>query len=139
MNDLLHGDPLTRPFWQAASRGELLIQRCADCAAHQFYPRAFCLACGSLRVEWRPVAGSATVYSLTTVRIELSADLPPPYVVALVDLDVGPRLLTWIEGEGIRIGDRVHVAWRARADAPPLAVFRSIAAQPRAEVRDGPA
>jgi uncharacterized OB-fold protein len=41
--------------------------------------------------------------------------LPPPYVVALVELDEGPRLLTNVVGECV-IGDRVHVRWERRDD-----------------------
>jgi uncharacterized OB-fold protein len=50
--------------------------------------------------------------------------LPPPYVVALVELDEGPRLLTLLEDQELEIGDTVLVSWRERSGAPPLPVFR---------------
>src|SRR5262249_30110891 len=120
---LPYGDPTTVPFWEAASRRELVIQRCRNCANHQFYPRPFCLACQSDAVEWVPAAGTAIVYSKTTVRMPISPDFEPPYVVAVVQLDEGPRMLTNLVGGDFRIGDRVRVAWRDRAGAPPLPVF----------------
>jgi uncharacterized OB-fold protein len=106
---------MTRQYWAAAAEHRLLVQRCAGCGHHQFYPRPFCLACSSRRIAWQQVTGRGWVYSLTTVRIPVHPDLPPPYVVALVDLDEGPRLLTNLAGE-CAIGDRVRVHWERRDD-----------------------
>jgi uncharacterized OB-fold protein len=52
-------------------------------------------------------------------------ELPPPYQLALVDLDEGARLLSNIEGQTVAIGDRVRLAWRAREGLPPLPVFEA--------------
>ena len=95
------------------------------------YPEASLalLALRALRevdVEWVQVLGTATVYSMTTVRRQLLPSPPVPYIVAVVELDEGPRMLTNIEGEGVQIGDRVQVAWRDREDVPPLPVFVAI-------------
>ena len=117
------GDAITAPFWEAARERRLLVQRCRDCGRHQFYPRPFCLACGGTALEWVPSKGLATVHALTTVRIAVIPELQPPYVVALVELDEGPRMTTNIVGGACRIGDRVRVAWRERSDLPPLPVF----------------
>ena len=122
-------DPILAPFWEAAGRGELLIQRCGTCGAHQFYPRLFCLACLGTDVAWARASGSGTIYTLTTVRMKLVPELDPPYQVALVTLDEGPRFLGTLEGTGYRIGDRVTVAWRDRDEAPPLPTFRRAGAQ----------
>jgi uncharacterized OB-fold protein len=119
-----YGDPLTRPFWEAASRRELVLQRCAECGHHELFPRPFCVRCGSDRVEWVRAAGTGTVYSTTIVRIEISPDFEPPYSVALVDLDEGPRMLGLVDGEACAIGDPVGVAWRDREGGPPVPVFR---------------
>lgn len=142
-----YGDALTAPFWKAAARGELAIQRCRACGAHQFYPRPFCLACDSTDLLWVTAAGTGTVYSMTTVRMRVSQEFEPPYVVAIVQLDEGPRLMTNIVGGSCQIGDRVQVTWRKRRDAPPLPVFRPASHDagsqlPRGapgEVRDGQA
>jgi uncharacterized protein len=112
---LATADPMTQQYWAATLEHRLLVQRCTDCGHHQFYPRPFCLACGSRQVGWAEVRGSGSVYSMTTVRVRVHPQLPPPYVVALVDLDEGPRLLTNVVGE-CAIGDRVHVRWVDRDD-----------------------
>jgi uncharacterized OB-fold protein len=101
-----------------------VVQRCATCGAHQFYPRPFCLTCSSLVLEWVGVSGSATVYSKTTVRIPVIEELAPPYVVAIVTLDEGPRLTTNLVGDEPEIGDQVTVTWRERTGLPPLPVFQ---------------
>ena len=48
-------------------------------------------------------------------------------MVAIVTLDEGPRLTTNLVGDEPEIGDRVSVAWRERADLPPLPVFERLA------------
>lgn len=121
-----HGDALTRAFWDAAVRRVLVLQRCDRCNAHQFYPRPFCLSCGGTSLQWAEATGTGTVYSLTTVHMSIRPDLPAPYVVALIDLDEGPRLLTHLVGPECRIGDRVRVAWRTRDGLPPLPVFTPV-------------
>lgn len=120
-----YGDALTAPFWAAARRHELLLQRCSDCGRYQFYPRPFCLACGSDAVEWSRASGAGRVYSSTTVRIQASPDHEPPYGVGLIELDEGVRLLSSLPAE-CPIGTRVRVAWKAREPDPPLPVFEPV-------------
>jgi uncharacterized OB-fold protein len=121
-----YGDPITAPFWEAAGRRQLTIQRCNACSRHQFYPRPFCIECSSDDVEWVNAAGTGSVYSMTVVRIQISPEFSPPYTVAVVELDEGPRMLTNIVGKAVKIGDRVRVAWRDRSDLPPLPVFEAV-------------
>ena len=62
---------------------------------------------------------------MTTVRVPVTEELKPPYLLALVDLDEGVRLLTNIAGETAAIGDRLALDWRARDGLPPLPVFKA--------------
>jgi uncharacterized OB-fold protein len=118
-----YGDALSAPFWEAATRHELIVQRCAACGIHQFYPRPYCLACQSDDVAWVAVAGGGTIYAQTTVHIQIAPGSTSPYTAALVDLDEGVRMLTNIVGGETQIGDRVRLAWREREGEPPLPVF----------------
>ena len=68
---------------------------------------------------------------MTTVRRKLLPGFDPPYIVAIVELDEGSRMLTNITSEFCRIGSRVRVAWKERDDAPPLPVFEIIEEQNR--------
>lgn len=123
-SDLGAADPTTEPFWQACAERRLVVQRCGDCGACQHYPRPFCLACGSSRLGWAEATGRGTVYSVATMRLPVTDELVPPYQIALVDLDEGPRLLTNIAGPDAHIGDRVTLAWRDRSGGlPPVPVF----------------
>lgn len=122
-----YDDPTTRPFWEGTLRHELLIQRCDSCGGHQFYPRPFCLACGASDPRWVQASGGGVIYSLTEPHIQVGPQFVPPYVVAIVELDEGPRMLTHIEGGPCAIGDRVQVVWRAREGAPPLPIFQPVA------------
>lgn len=123
-SDLGAADPTTEPFWQACAEGRLTVQHCKSCGTHQFYPRPFCLACESTSLKWVEVTGAGTIYSLATMRMPVTPELPPPYLLAIVELDEGPRLLTNIVAETASIGDRVGVTWRSREGGlPPLPVF----------------
>ncbi|MGW6456038.1 Zn-ribbon domain-containing OB-fold protein [Streptomyces sp. NPDC055078] len=119
-------DPTTAPYWAAAREHRLVLQRCAGCGAFQFYPRPFCLTCQSDDVGWVTASGLATVHSQTTTHIPVTPELTPPYVVAVVALDEGPWLVTNIVGGATRIGERVSVDWRERAEGPPVPVFRPL-------------
>jgi uncharacterized OB-fold protein len=55
--------------------------------------------------------------------VPVQPELPPPYFVAIVELSEGPRLLTNILGESVRIGQAVRLVWRRRDPLPPLPVF----------------
>ncbi|HEY4908260.1 MAG TPA: zinc ribbon domain-containing protein, partial [Methylomirabilota bacterium] len=40
-------NPETRPFWEAAAAGRLLIGKCKTCGKPHYYPRAICPLCGT--------------------------------------------------------------------------------------------
>ena len=114
--------PETRPFWEAARRHELCLQRCRTCGAHVFYPRAACPRCFGADLEWRRVSGRGTLLTFTVVeRGQRGFPLGPPYVIAIVELAEGPRLMTNLVGiepdpAQIRIGMAVEVVF---ADVTP--------------------
>ena len=83
---LPHPDRDSAPWWDALSRHELVVQRCARCRAWRFPPRAICNRCGSFDAEWEPVSGDGTVASWTVNHHPFSADFTPPYVVLTVRL-----------------------------------------------------
>jgi uncharacterized protein len=86
--------PEAKPFWDGARRSELNIQKCRTCGRFFFYPRRTCRYCHSADVEWRRVSGRGRLSSFTIDYISG----PAPTVIALVDLDEGPRMMTNIVG-----------------------------------------
>ena len=120
-------DPEAADFWSATLEGRLLVQRCTTCGHHQLYPRVHCTECRSA-CELVESSGKGTVYSRTVIRQNLSRSFRHlvPYVVALVDLDEGPRLMTNIVNavpDDVRIGDRVRVLFEPVSDQAALPLF----------------
>lgn len=106
-------DPVTTEYWDATARGELLIQRCPACGHRQHYPRAACTQCGATP-EWERASGRGTIHTFTVIRQNHSRpfrDLAP-YVVAIVELEEGPRMMGNVTDcpiEDVRIGMPVEV------------------------------
>jgi uncharacterized OB-fold protein len=97
----LTADPDSAPFFAGLEDGELRLQRCERCHRYQFPPRPFCTQCSSRALSWQRAAGQGTIYSLTVC---YRAGLPElservPFVVGLVDLVEGIRLLAPLELE----------------------------------------
>ncbi|MFI2348519.1 Zn-ribbon domain-containing OB-fold protein [Streptomyces sp. NPDC019443] len=127
--DLPEIDDFTRPFWDAATDGRLLIRRCRACARAHHYPREFCPYCWSEDVDWERASGRATLYTWSVVHRN---DLPPfgarvPYTAGVVDLVEGPRMMTEIvqcpEG-GPSIGMALEVTFRQEDGEQAVPVFR---------------
>jgi uncharacterized OB-fold protein len=113
---------LTRPYWESAREKKLVVQQCAGCRAWQFPPRRHCAGCGSSELDWRPVSGRGSVYSYTV------AHRPPhpvfagqcPLVIAVVELEEGPRMMTNIVGcnpADVTVGMSVRAAFEPIADS----------------------
>jgi uncharacterized OB-fold protein len=106
--------PLTEPFWAAVRLHRLEIQRCLACGLYEWTPQMACGACLEESLEWTPVSGLGAVYTYSVVHRPQSPAFAVPYVVAEVELDEGPRVLTNITGidpEDVRIGLRVQVGF----------------------------
>ena len=113
--------PSTEPFWQAATEHRLVVPRCTSCGTFRLPPSPFCFNCRAQEVEWIDHDGAGEIYSFTILhragRPGFDADVP--YVVALVELEEGPRVLTRIadvEPNDVRIGQPVRAAFVAYGD-----------------------
>ena len=107
---------LTKPFWEAAKRHELLMQRCKKCAEWIFYPREQCPNCFSQDLEFQKVSGRGRVYAYTTVYqpAHPAFNDEAPYVFAIVQLDEGVRVATNIVGiphEQVKVDMAVEAAY----------------------------
>ena len=87
---------LSRPFWEGARRHELLLQRCTACGRHRFPPSERCPRCLEAGTEWVRASGRGKVWSW--IRMWQSYfpafDAERPYIVAYIELDEGPRLMS---------------------------------------------
>jgi uncharacterized OB-fold protein len=121
---------LTRPFWEAAREGRLVIQRCGECGHYNHPPRTACDACLSTSLAFEPVSGRGAVWSFTVMHQKSVAGFEDavPYLTALVELEEQPLLLLVSNLPGadpatLRIGDRVHVAFEPLGEGQMLPQF----------------
>jgi uncharacterized OB-fold protein len=116
----LFPEPDTAPFWAATAEHRLTYQVCRACGQVVFHPRRHCTCCTSGDLEWRESAGAGTVYTFTVIRQHghpfFRARIP--YLVGLVDLDEGFRMLAEIAAnpQALQVNQRVTVTWEDHAD-----------------------
>jgi uncharacterized OB-fold protein len=128
-------DADSAPYWSGGLEGRLMIQRCVACGHHQLYGRRRCLVCGA-QVEWVEASGKGQIYSYTIIRQNFQRPFKDmvPYVVALVDLDEGPRVMTNIvdcDPEVVSIGQRVRARFEPVSEEAGIALFAPEAQTPR--------
>jgi uncharacterized OB-fold protein len=106
--------PDDAPYWKALERGVLVLQRCASCGTVRHPPRPRCGNCAHAAHSWEPASGLGTVHSFTVIHHPANPALAGevPYVVALIELDEGPRLVSNVVGvdpDLVAIDQRVRV------------------------------
>jgi len=117
-------------FWTGGAKGQLLIHHCNGCG-HFFHPPApACFRCRSADVGPAPVSGRATVAAVSIVHHQWSPGFPPPYAVAIVELDedADVRLTTNVmdcDVEDVHIGMKVEVLFEQWDDVF-IPVFRPV-------------
>ena len=116
----------TRFFWDGLRERRLLIQSCDGCGSLRHPPRPMCPHCRSL--AWTPVesSGRGVVVSAVQPRHPQFPWFEDGYVVALVELDEGIRIVTnLVDGpdDANAIGARVAVRFTEFADGLVLPLF----------------
>ncbi|WP_311200122.1 OB-fold domain-containing protein [Microbacterium enclense] len=112
--------PETQEYWDGARRGELRIQRCNACQRPYFYPRSSCPQCGGVDIEWMTATGRATLHSYG-ISMRPTPGFEAPYVIAIVELEEGPRMLSAIRGvapqpENLELDMPLTVCFEDRGD-----------------------
>jgi hypothetical protein len=112
-------DPSTKPFWDAAREGRLMLGFCRDTQRHFWPVRNTSPFTLSPNVELRAASGHGTIHSFTVMRVA------QPYAPAFVELEEGPRIFTNIvdcDLAELRIGMKVRLEWK-RTEGAPLPMF----------------
>ena len=117
-----------RPFFEAAGRNELRVQRCTACGSHRFPPRAICSDCLSTESEWVPVSGRGEVFSFNVMHQVYHPGFAGevPYAVVVVKLAEGTKMISNLVGvspQDIRIGMPVRVVFERISDDVTLPKF----------------
>lgn len=124
-------EPDTCGFWLATKDKELRYPRCDACGALVFYPRRHCTGCTDGRLVWHRASGRGRIYAHSIVRQSYHPFFrsQAPYVVAWIDLEEGPRLVSNVlaeRPEEVRIGQAVAVAWEEH-EGLCIPLFRMVA------------
>ena len=135
MSDLPTRAPRTNedsaPFWAATAERRLTLQRCRSCRSVVWWPRSICPACACFDLDWFDASGRGTIYSYTVVYQSpgRSWGAATPYVVAYVELEEGPRVMTNIvdcDLDALAIDQPVRVVWDDTGEGNALPRFAPI-------------
>jgi len=85
-------------WWAAIRDHTLMVNSCRSCGRKSLYVRPFCPHCWSEEVELTPASGRGRLYTWSVVHQNAAPfDARTPYVVAMVDLEEGPRVMTVVQ------------------------------------------
>jgi uncharacterized protein len=105
---------LTKPFWDAAAEGRLVVQRCAECGLHVFRPQIACTRCLSTSLEWTEATGRGVVNSFSIVRRPAYPELPSVYAVVAAEMEEGWYMMSNLihcHDADVRIGMQVQTCF----------------------------
>lgn len=121
-------NPTTKAFWDATAEGRFLLQRCDACDLVIWFPRRNCPQCWTETLSTFDASGRGEVYSHTVIHKGSNEFKDAaPYVVAYVELDEGPRVLTNIIGcdpAEVHVGMPVEVVFEDTGAGNALYRFR---------------
>jgi uncharacterized OB-fold protein len=120
--------PETQHFWDGTQVSELRLQRCDGCANVYFPPRPFCPSCASRKVSVFKASGKGKLYSYV-IHHRPAPGFTPPYSIAVVELDEGPRMMSNIidcpqTPEALELDMPLEVAFEKLDDKITLPLFR---------------
>ncbi len=117
------------PFWEATRQRRLVLPWCVACEQAFWFPREVCPGCLGSAIDWRPASGRGRIHAAT---VEHHPALLPavfgdqPYVIALVDLDEGVRMMSNVVGcppDEVGVGMAVAATWEPLSDGRQLLLF----------------
>jgi uncharacterized OB-fold protein len=126
--------PETRHFWEGTRAGELRLQRCSACSHVYFPPRPFCPQCAAQDVQVLRASGRATLYSYV-IHHRPTPGFTPPYSIAVVQLEEGPRMMTNIveveqTPQALLLDMPLEVTFEQLTDEISLPLFRPARSAP---------
>lgn len=124
-------NPITEPYWSGTKDKILLLQRCRSTGKFQFFPRATSIHDLGAEIEWIEASGKGKIYSYSIQYRPANPTMGDkvPYIVALVELEEGIRLMTNIVGcepDEVNINDPVKLTWEKLSDGRHLPLFELV-------------
>lgn len=120
---------LTRPYWDACARGELVYQRCDACGLILERPSTVCGACLGRSLSWTRSSGQGELYSWTVVWRPQHPSFEVPYAPAIVAMDEGWWHIAAVVGcapEDLTAGMRLAVEFHPASDGITLPYYRPV-------------
>lgn len=122
-------EPLTAPFWEAAKRHVLVVQKCNDCGETRYPALELCSNCWSTDQGWQEIEPTGTVYSFVVYHRALDPSTKDeiPYVIGRVKTDAGPMFTVRLNvpREEAHVGMAVVAAWEEVNEDVTLLRFTS--------------
>ena len=125
--------PETQPFWDGCKEHKLVLPYCASCDAYTFYPRPFCVHCFSWDISWQEVSGRGKLHTFVINHRPVPGfEDRAPYVICVVELDEGARIMsnlimdTTPTPENVQVEMPVEVMWADVTDEITLPQFRAV-------------
>jgi uncharacterized OB-fold protein len=125
----VNGD--NKEFWAGCKEHELRFQKCMDCGLIRWPAAVLCPRCHSLETEWIVSRGRGTVYTFAVYHITYHPGFEQelPYVVATIELEEGPHLLSNVVGcrpDQVTCDMQVEVTWEDISEEFSLPKFRPV-------------
>jgi uncharacterized protein len=114
-------------YWERTAEGKLPLRLCESCGTKRLYLSDVCANCGSVEWSWTEASGLGEVYASTEIHYRLSPEFPESYVLALVDLEEGVRMMSNVLDATIAevpIGAAVELDFETLEDGKRLPQFR---------------
>jgi uncharacterized protein len=128
--------PEAKPYWDGLKERKLMLPKCNDCGHAFFYPRILCPACGSRSVGWVQASGRGKLHAFGIAHQSFNKayKVPPPYVLAMIELEEGPRLLSNLvnvtpDPRTIKCDMPVEVVFHTLTDDVTLPLFQPAGAR----------
>lgn len=118
----------TAVYWQQAAVGRFVLPKCRECKRFHHHPRPWCPYCWAADLDWQEPSGKATIVTYTVVRQAPSPAFTAPYVLAIVELEEGPRMMANViecNVDEVRVGMAVEVVFESRGNLA-LPQFRRV-------------
>ena len=116
-------DDLSKPFWDAARKHVLAMQRCQSCGHFQHPPYPTCVNCMSIDLKFEAVEGKGAIYAYTIMYHAGDKRFASavPYASIIVELDQAPGALMagnllGSEYTEAKVGRRVEVVFERLND-----------------------
>jgi len=115
----------TPEFLRFVAAGSLCYARCSACGQVLSFAQRLCSQHPHAALEWLPASGKARLHSFAVYRIAYGPGQTPPYTVAVVELEEGPRLTSALTGPD-RLHPRIGSALTARFEPSGRLVFSAV-------------